>query len=66
MKWPTIREHYPKSWVLVRHWKQLHRIINGVIDYMSHVLVDTGCMISIFATDLMDEIGLYIASDSGK
>jgi hypothetical protein len=33
---------------------------------MDHVLVDTGCMISIFDTDLMDELGLYIVSNSGN
>jgi hypothetical protein len=33
---------------------------------VDQVLIDTGCMISIFDTDLMDEIGLYIVSNSGK
>jgi hypothetical protein len=33
---------------------------------LDRVLIDTGCMISIFDTDLMDEIGLYIVSNLGK
>lgn len=34
--------------------------------FLDRVLIDTGCMISIFDTDLVDQIGLYIQTDIGK
>lgn len=33
---------------------------------LSEVLIDTGCLISIFDTDLVDPIGLYIQGDNGR
>ncbi|MBB6638294.1 hypothetical protein [Cohnella thailandensis] len=33
---------------------------------LEHVLIDTGCLISIFDTDLVDSTGLYIQSGNGS
>jgi hypothetical protein len=33
---------------------------------LEQVLIDTGCLISIFDTDLVDPTGLYIQGDNGR